>query len=72
VSIDLAADQQGRILTLNGRDVTAFSVFNDAFAKVSLELPEGLDADQNCVMAEYWPAAEPDDVSTITWCFTAA
>ena len=34
---------------------------------------ESLRAEQNCVVAEYWPQASgPAEAATFSWCFTAA
>lgn len=72
VALDLAAGYRGQFLTHNGRDVAEFTTFNAALNRVVLDLPDGLDPDQNCVEAGYWNVARPDEVSVIGWCFTAA
>ena len=34
-------------------------------------VPE-LKGDENCVVATFWPLADPSDVRTTSWCFTVA
>lgn len=34
-------------------------------------VPE-LKADENCVVATFWPLADPTNISEVRWCFTAA
>ncbi len=34
-------------------------------------VPE-LKGDENCVVATFWPIADPDDIRTTSWCFTVA
>ncbi len=34
-------------------------------------VPE-LKGDENCVVASFWPIADPSDIDTVSWCFTVA
>ena len=73
VALDLAPGFRGRFVAHNNRTLEdARTAFNEPLARAVLLLPDGLDPDENCVAAEYWPVSRPDEVSVISWCFTAA
>lgn len=60
---DNSAEQQG-----------AFDSTINRFLYQPLEgraVPE-LKGDENCVIASFWPIADPSDIDTIEWCFTVA
>ena len=75
IVFDLAPGFDGRLVAINDRAVPVEQVTtNSALGEIRFRPdPDGsierLDGPQVCVLAEYWPVTEPDEVQPFTWCF---
>ena len=75
IVFDLAPGFDGRLVAIDDRVVPPEQVTtNSALGEIRFRPdPDGpierLEGPQVCVLAEYWPVTDPEEVRPFTWCF---